>query len=179
MGLILLLAVSVSLDTLGIGMAYAVSGIRIPWNTRLLIALLNGILTFCAVAAGGRLEAFVPQRLFQIGGAAILIFLGGRTLWNALGENKTADYDRDASHILEPWEGLTLGFTLALDSISAGFSITGYGEIAYFFPCFTALAGGIFLSLGTRIFCNLRRINGIGGGILIVLGLFRLFCGGS
>ena len=54
MGLILLLAVSVSLDTLGIGMAYAVSGIRIPWNTRLLIALLNGILTFCAVAGGWR-----------------------------------------------------------------------------------------------------------------------------
>ena len=177
MGLILLLAVSVSLDTLGIGMAYAVSGIRIPWNTRLLIALLNGILTFCAVAAGGRLEAFVPQRLFQIGGAAILIFLGGRTLWNALGENKTADYDRDASHVLEPWEGIALGLTLALDSASAGIGITGKSWVVWTFPVLTALTGITFLTAGGKIRCNLRRVNGAGGVILILLGLLRFVCG--
>ncbi|MCH5252195.1 MAG: manganese efflux pump [Lachnospiraceae bacterium] len=179
MGLIMLLAVSVSLDTLGIGMAYAVSGIRIPWSTRLIIAFMNGILTLFAVAAGERLVDFVPDELFRIGGAAILIFLGSRTLWNALGENKTADYDRDASHVLEPWEGMVLGLTLALDSISAGFGITGYGRTAYVFPFLTALAGGVFLTLGTRVFCNLRRINGIGGGILIILGFLRFFCSGS
>ena len=49
MGLILLLSVSVSLDTLGIGMSYAIEGIRIPWQTRFIVALTNMVLTFMSV----------------------------------------------------------------------------------------------------------------------------------
>jgi Na+-driven multidrug efflux pump len=45
------LALSVSLDTLGIGMAYAMSGICIPKRIRLFIALLNGVLTAVALFA--------------------------------------------------------------------------------------------------------------------------------
>lgn len=43
MFVVCLLALSVSLDTLGIGMAYAMSGICIPKRIRLFIALLNGV----------------------------------------------------------------------------------------------------------------------------------------
>lgn len=175
MGLVVLIAISVSLDTLGIGMAYAMSGIRIPWSTKLVMAILNGVLTMCAVLLGERLGTLVPEVWFRVTGSVILIVLGGRTLWNALGDNKTADYDKDSSHILEPWEGSVLGLTLALDSISAGLGIAGCGMAAYLFPVLTALAGAIFLTIGGRIVCNLRRLNGIGGGILVILGLFRLF----
>lgn len=175
MGLVVLIAFSVSLDTLGIGMAYAMSGIRIPWSTKLVIAVLNGALTMAAVLLGEQLGALVSDFWFQIAGSVILIFLGSRTLWNALGENKTADYDKDASHILEPWEGVILGMTLALDSVSAGLGIAGCGNAAYLFPMLTAFAGVGFLTIGGRILCNLRRLNGIGGSILIILGLFRLF----
>lgn len=175
MGLVVLLAISVSLDTLGIGMAYAMSGIRIPWNTRLVIAVLNGVLTMGAVILGERLGTLIPDFWFRMAGSIILVILGGRTLWNALGENKTVDYDRDASHILEPWEGIVLGVTLTLDSVSAGLGITGCGKAVYLFPLLTAFAGAGFLTLGGRISCNLRRLNGIGGGILIILGLFRFF----
>ena len=45
--IVILLAVSVSFDTLGVAMAYAIGGIVIPRKTRLLIALLNGVLTAC------------------------------------------------------------------------------------------------------------------------------------
>lgn len=48
MFVVCLLALSVSLDTLGIGMAYAMSGICIPKRIRLFIALLNGVLTAVA-----------------------------------------------------------------------------------------------------------------------------------
>ena len=49
MFVVCLLALSVSLDTLGIGMAYAMSGICIPKRIRLFIALLNGVLTAVAL----------------------------------------------------------------------------------------------------------------------------------
>ena len=51
MFVVCLLALSVSLDTLGIGMAYAMSGICIPKQIRLFIALLNGVLTAVALFA--------------------------------------------------------------------------------------------------------------------------------
>ena len=51
MFVVCLLALSVSLDTLGIGMAYAMSGICIPKRIRLFIALLNGVLTAVALFA--------------------------------------------------------------------------------------------------------------------------------
>ena len=175
MGLVVLIAISVSLDTLGIGMAYAMSGIRIPWSTKLVIAVLNGVLTMAAVFLGEQLGTLIPDFWFRMTGSIILIFLGSRTLWNALGENRTADYDKDSSHILEPWEGLVLGFTLALDSVSAGLGIAGSGSAAYLFPLLTAFAGAGFLTIGEKLLCNLRRLNGVGGSILIILGLFRLF----
>ena len=55
MFVVCLLALSVSLDTLGIGMAYAMSGICIPKRIRLFIALLNGVLTAVALFVGSTL----------------------------------------------------------------------------------------------------------------------------
>lgn len=177
MGLIVLLAISVSLDTLGIGMAYAMSGIRIPMSTKLVMAVINALLTTVAVWLGGQLSTVIPDFWFRFAGGSVLMVLGGRTLWNALGDNATADYDRDDSHILEPWEGVVLGLTLALDSVSAGLGIRGTGIVPFLFPVLASVSGVVFLTIGSRICYNLRRINGIGGGILIILGLLRFLYG--
>ena len=177
MGLILLLALSVSLDVLGIGVAYAVSGIRTPWNTRLVISVINMFLTFGFILLGQNLGMMIPGIWFQIAGGGILLLLGARTLWNALGENKTADYDRDDSHTLDPYEGIMLGLTLALDGACAGLGICDMGAAAWLFPVLTGSASLAFLSMGARISCNLRRLNGVAGAVLIILGVVRFFYG--
>ena len=99
--------------------------------------------------------------------------LGGRALKN---ENRASGYDRDDSHILEPWEGGALGLTMALDSASAGLGLGGLGAAAYVFPVLTGVLGGLFLFMGERMCCNVKKVNGIGGGILILLGALRIFC---
>lgn len=175
MGLILLLSVSVSLDTLGIGMSYAIEGIRIPWQTRVIVALTNMVLTFFSVLLAQYLGGVIPDLWLSILGGSVLVILGGKALWNALGENKTADYDKDKSQVLESAEGCVLGLTMALDSVSAGLGLGNLGTVAYFFPVFTALSGVLFLSLGSAMWCSTRRLNGAGGVILILLGLFRIF----
>lgn len=175
MGLILLLSVSVSLDTLGIGMSYAIEGIRIPWLTRVIVALTNMALTFLSVLLAQYLNGVIPDFWLSVCGGAVLVALGLKTLWNALGENKTADYDKDNSHVLEPAEGCVLGLTMALDSVSAGLGLGDLGAAAYFFPVLTACSGVLFLSLGAAAWCSTRRLNGAGGVILILLGLFRIF----
>ncbi len=176
MGLIVLLAVSVSLDTLGIGVAYAASGIRVPFVTRVVIGCVVGILTMAAVAAGRTLGRVIPDFVLRLTGGVILAILGGRMLWNALGENKTADYDRDHSNTLEPWEGVVLGFVMALDSVCAALGIAGH-SLALIFPVMTAVSSSLFFSLGSRLSGNLRKINGFGGVFLILLGVLRFYSG--
>ncbi len=175
--IVILLAVSVSFDTLGVAMAYAIGGIVIPRKTRLLIALLNGVLTAAAIWLGRLLCAGVPEWLFQILGAAILITLGVKTLWNALGDNKTADYDKDASRSIDLCEGCVVGVVFALDSISAALGILNLGETVYLFPVCTAVLCYVFLLFGGKSPYNLRRLNGVSGIILIAFGLLRLYSG--
>ena len=173
----MLLAVSVSLDVLGIGVAYAVSGIRIPWNTRIVISVINMLLTLGFILMGQKLGMLIPEYWVRAVGGGILVFLGSRTLWNALGENATADYDRDDSHTLEPLEGIVLGLTLALDGACAGLGICDMGAAACLFPVLTGSASLVFLSAGAKISCNLRRLNGVAGAVLVTLGVIRFFYG--
>lgn len=173
MGAIILLALSVSLDSLSTGMAYAISGIRIPWTTKLMMAVLNGCLTFAAVLVGSYLGQIVPERYFQIFGGGVLLALGGRTLWCVWKKQAAKDYDQDGSKVLEPWEGLLIGLTMAFDSMSAGLGLPDFGSARYAFPLFTAFAGVAFLTIGNYIRINIRCINALGGFLLIGLGLFR------
>ena len=177
MGLIVLLAISVSLDTFGVGMAYAMSGVKIPWNTRLIISAVNLVFTAAAVFASHSLNGRIPGFWFRLAGGGILLFIGARTLWNALGENRTKDYDKDESSSIEPAESIMLSLSLTMDSVCAGLGIGGNSLWEYLFPVMTAAANLIFFSLGSLSCCNLRKINGFAGCILIILGLFRFVCG--
>lgn len=175
MPFVLLLALSVSLDTLGIGMAYAMAGIRIPGKTRLLVAALNGVLTGLALDLGKRCLYRVPEAVFALIGGGILLILGIKTLWNALGDNKAAQYDRDHSRSIDLGEGCVLGLALAVDSVSAALGIVGQGRGTILFPLCTAFLCGFFLWVGGRHCYNIRRLNGVSGVILIMFGLFRIF----
>lgn len=172
--IVVLLAVSVSLDTFGVSMAYGMAGIVIPRQTRFFIALINGVLTFFAIWLGRLLCAGIPALVFQIIGAGILIVLGIKTLWNALGDNKTADYDKDASRMIDLREGAVVGVVFALDSICAALGILNLGKVVYLFPVCTAILCYLFLLPSGKHCYNLRRLNGLSGVILIVLGLLRL-----
>ena len=72
---------------------------------------------------------------------------------------------------------LALGLTLALDGACAGLGICDMGMAAWLFPVLTGSASLVFLSAGTRISCNLRRLNGVAGAVLIILGVIRFFYG--
>lgn len=173
---IILLAVCVSLDSLSTGMAYASSGIQIPRNTKITIAIINGLVTLIAVAAGGYMCCIIPDVSLRLAGGGILAGLGGRTLWDTWKNREAKSFDFDNSKVLDPKEGVLIGLSMAFDSMSAGISIAGSGALSFVFPVLTALAGTAFLSIGNFIKINMRRINCLGGIILILLGLLRCFC---
>ena len=115
MFVVCLLALSVSLDTLGIGMAYAMSGICIPKRIRLFIALLNGVLTAVALFAGSTCLAGLPEPCFRLIGGGILILLGAKTCIRVLQNKREVQYDKDNSRSFDIKEGSALGSALALD----------------------------------------------------------------
>ena len=181
MGLICILALSVSLDSLSIGMAYAMKGVRIPWSTRVLIGVINITLTALAVYAGQQLEQWISIWWFGLIGGCILIGIGAKTLWNAIGEKRTKDYDRDLSCSIEPAEGIVLAASLALDSMCAALGIHSSGTMVYAFPVLTGTISVVLLSLGfhlcKKICRGLWQLNGMAGCVLIVVGVLRLVLG--
>ena len=172
MFVVCLLALSVSLDTLGIGMAYAMSGICIPKRIRLFIALLNGVLTAVALFAGSTCLAGLPEPCFRLIGGVIL--LGAKTCIRVLQNKGEVQYDKDNSRSIDIKEGSALGSALALDSVSAALSLVGQGTIIWLFPVCTAFLCGAFLWIGGQRIYHVRRLNGISGILLILLGLFRV-----
>lgn len=174
MGAIILLAVSVSFDSMGTGMAYAMRGVRIPWSTRLLTALSGGILTLLAVTAGDWMKKWIPDLAFTLIGGSILIILGIHAAADVIKNIPGKDYDRDGSKVLEPCESAALCLSMAVDSMSAGLCLGNEGWQKLLFPLFTALSGILFLSAGNCIRAR-SCLPGIFGGLLLMaLGAFRL-----
>jgi putative Mn2+ efflux pump MntP len=171
---ILLLAVSVSLDTLGLSISYGIAGIRIPCKTRIFVALLNGGMTGLALWLGERFLTHVPKLWLSVAGGMILLILGVRALWMTLGGDGTTNYDRDRSRVIDLREGAALGFALALDSVSASFGIVGQGGYVCLFPVCTAFLCALFLWVGEVWIRPARYLNSLSGIVLILLGLCRL-----
>ena len=159
MFVVCLLALSVSLDTLGIGMAYAMSGICIPKRIRLFIALLNGVLTAVALFVGSTCLAGLPEPCFRLVGGGILILLGAKTCIRVLQNKGEVQYDKDNSRSIDIKEGSALGSALALDSVSAALSLVGQGTIIWLFPVCTAFLCGAFLWIGGQRIYHVRRLK--------------------
>lgn len=68
----ILLAAGVSLDTWGIGVSYAVSGIKIPVSSKVVIGCINLCMTLMAVFMGQWLGRWIPvQWINRIAGGTL------------------------------------------------------------------------------------------------------------
>ncbi|MDQ7095850.1 sporulation membrane protein YtaF [Desulfosporosinus sp. PR] len=86
MGIALLMAVALSLDGFGVGLAYGLRRIRIPVSSMIVIAMCTVCAMGISMLFGSLVRlwlTFIPAKLF---GALILLVLGafqlGRALWN-------------------------------------------------------------------------------------------------
>lgn len=99
---IVLLALSVSLDSLAVGVVYGLRKIRLPWSSNLLIAILTGLGTFGAMKAGAYILNLIPP----IGASYISSgVMFGAGLWIILqsrgkpGENEGPASEQPAAHL--------------------------------------------------------------------------------
>lgn len=86
----LLLALSLSIDSIGIGITYGLRNTRIPAISKLILFMISIIFTTIALEFGKLITAFLPDYIATIIGSSILIFIGIWILFQILHtSNKT------------------------------------------------------------------------------------------
>lgn len=172
---IILLGLSVSIDSWAVGAAYHADDIRIPWLTKLIVAVISAVTSLVAVCIGGGLGKYIDTTYIQMVGGAVLVLIGAKSLWGVYTHKEEKNYDTDSSKIIEPFEGIVLGGVLAADSFSGGLSLCAMGKLAYWFPVVVGGLTYIFLLLADKKIKGPEILDYFAGTALIILGMIQVF----
>lgn len=165
-----LLALSLSLDALGAGMACGLRRISLPIFSRIVLGLETAGLLFLFLKAGTFLAACLPPHwaergaaLFLVGFGLFLLFQGCRKQTDSPSPLKflrsPSQCDTDGSAVLEAGEALLLGLVLSADACGVGLSAAAAGFSVYWLPFFRCSFTDIFPFRGRR-----RRKTAYGSG---------------
>ncbi|NLK37551.1 MAG: sporulation membrane protein YtaF [Epulopiscium sp.] len=196
---ILLLAISLSIDALGIGITYGVRDIAISFFVKCILAVESAALMAIFLIAGDRLTLLLSPKTANLFGVIVLLCMG---LWLCLQcfiqlKHTTAkedastpmdmlrtptSCDRNHSSTLEPKEAMTLSFILSIDSLGAGIGAGAAGISISLLPICVALCQTLFISMGVKAGKKLNHISpfpehlwsAVSGILLIIIALFKL-----
>lgn len=189
----LLLAFSLSVDALGIGLSYGLRHIRFPFVSLLLLALETFLAMEVFLMVGRLLAAVIPAGPAKLISTGFLLLFGVWLCLQGMGQRNGKEdsplhtpslCDKDASFSIEPKEALLLGLLLSMDSFAIGISSAASGMDVSLLPLFAAVMQTAFLAVGAK---GGRRLTlssqpkeafwtFLSGGILILIALLQ-FCG--
>ncbi|MDQ7794895.1 MAG: sporulation membrane protein YtaF [bacterium] len=198
----LALAVALSLDGLGVGVAYGIRGIRVPVCSLGILGVCTGGLMAVSMTAGQFL-ASLTARAGTVGGLLLVavgtwqLVQGWRNYLTGLEDSKRpllhlrvtvlgvavqvlrdpVQVDVDNSGTIDTRESLLLGGALGLDAFAAGFAAAMVGFPLWIVPaviitCMVFVAVGAWL--GVRAVSGRRAFFALPGLLLIAIGLMRL-----
>ncbi|KJE32319.1 putative sporulation protein YtaF [Geobacillus kaustophilus] len=161
----ILLAFSVSIDSLSVGITYGMGGVRFSFFSLALIASMSGAVVFASMNIGRLLALVLPLQVEKGIASFILIALGGWAMYNVykpkrqetpMEFNETGETigfsgavqvlkrpelgDLDRSGTISQKEALLIGIALSMDSFGAGIS----SSLLHFPPLSFALLVGVF-----------------------------------
>ncbi len=201
---LILLAVSLSMDALGIGISYAVGGIKTPFKAKLVICLVSILITAIAVSFGNILLMFISEKVAKIVGALMLIALGCFIILQAFfGKDKDLNKnvkkegtiaelalkslgisikiirnpivcDFDNSRCIDMFEALYLGIALSIDSFGVGVSSSVSGLNSFFVPIAVGVFQLLFLCFGEFLGKKIKKISNLNPKIFVILSGFIL-----
>jgi putative sporulation protein YtaF len=174
---VLLLVVSLTLDSFVASFAYGTNKIKIPFLSGLVVSSISSVMLGVALILGNLLKSFIPKNLTVGICFAILFILGvGRLLeysikkWlstKASGQHNisfkcwdihfildvymdSTKADSDHSKSLSPKEAISLAIALSLDGIAAGFG-AGLTDIQWLPIVLTSFLIGLGAILGGAV----------------------------
>lgn len=173
---ILILAISLSIDSLGVGITYGVRNTQIPLVPKLILFFISFLAVLLSVFIGNILLKILPIAFSKVFGTFLLIAMGLFVIYQA--KNKKTkqilkpkvynffikslgitikiirnplNSDLDGSKIIDCMEAIYLGIALSIDSICTGIGISMLGMNSLLFPCMVSACQIAFLSLGNTL----------------------------
>lgn len=169
----IIIAISLSIDALGIGVAYNLKGIKIGIFPKILIGLVSICIMYISILLGYLMNKILPYDICKVVGASILILIGVAFIRNSLFESSDKSYDFNHSKNIDWYEALILGVALSADTLSAGTAIYALGISSKIIPILTGIMQTGFLYIGEKIAKKSNLLNnkicGIFSGILLII----------
>ena len=195
----LILAISSSIDSFGIGITYGIKNTRITFVAKLVVFLISLCISTLSISVGKFIYRLFPPFFCNIIGFLILILMGLFIIFQALRESKkTASSDEnsqkriynlfinsfgitiqiiknpinsdlDNSKNIDGKEALYLGFALSLDSLCIGIGNAMLGMFSFIFTMLVAFFQLIFLSLGLIFGNKLKKVTNIPDNIWSII----------
>ena len=198
---IIFLAITLSIDALGIGISYGVRGINIPLFSKFIISIQTFLIITISLFLGNIVFSFFPTVIRNYTGVIILIALGVFMIIEAYlpKKEKTETVrtfsikqagitikiiksppvcDFNKSNKIEPFEALYLGLALSIDSFGVSFGSGAFGVFSIFLPLFAVFFQILFLSIGISSGRKISNISKLSENIWItVSGCILIFMG--
>ena len=176
----ILLALSVSIDSLSIGISYGIKKTKIRYISNSILFAISFCITCGSIFLGHYVSALFSPTFSTMLGSSFLIILGIYNIYQTITKPPT-DYDIDHSNNIDSKEAIFLGLALSTDSacVGIGSGIIGINDIIL--PFLVATFQLIFLNCGNWVAniiikhinvseCAISVFSSI---ILILVGVFR------
>lgn len=187
----ILLAISSSIDSLGIGITYGIKNTKISLIGKIILFIISITIAYFSIFLGDFIQSIFPRFLTKLIGSGILIFMGIYVCFEALKNksnssnvfNNPISSDLDNSKIIDSKESLFLAVALSLDSFCIGICGSIVDINLALFPLLVSIFQLFFLSIGTFIGIHISKLyrlpkniwSIISGSLLIIIGLLKNF----
>ncbi len=156
---LILMSFTLSIDALGIGIAYSVRGVKIKLPAKIIIGLISMLVMRLSALFGTFLSSRFPTIITEYLGITILVIMGGYFIIRSLRTQDKIAYDFDHSSSIDCLEGLALGVALSADSISAGIAAATLGVSGLALSISVGLLQIAFLCAGSELVRKNSRIR--------------------
>ena len=174
----LILSLSSSIDSFGIGITYGIKNTKISYFAKFILFAISFGISVLSICFGSLIKNIFSDAITKLLANLILIGIGIFVCFQ-----DPSSSDLDCSNSIDSKEALILGFALSLDSFCIGTCGSVLGIHFLLFPLFISTFQFIFLSVGNRLGKKLYRFrylsdriwSVISGLLLILIGIFRFF----
>lgn len=202
----IILAISVSVDSLGIGITYGIKDTKISYIGKVILFCISFLVTIVSIWFGDNIKNIFSDTFAKFIGSSILILMGTFIIYQAINKKenpnvttklndekifsffikflgitiqiiKDPNYsDFDNSHKIDSKESFFLGLALSLDAFCIGVGGSIIGLSSGIFPFLVGLFQLIFLSIGMFLGIKVRNLTIIPDNTWSIISGLLLVC---
>lgn len=172
----IVLAISLSIDSLGIGLTYGLKNTKISTPAKIILFFISLIITTISINIGNALNNVLPESASKLFSVLLLMGIGIYIIHQAINKKEKVEInkkqgkkiysffikslgitvkiiknpifsDLDGSKIIDAKEAMFLGIATSIDSLCSGIGISMLGTTTFIFPFLVAMFQLIFLSI--------------------------------